>query len=82
MGTVFFLAELGDKTMLATITLATDNGLFGTWLGSTLGMVAADALAIVVGKALGDRLPEKAIRIGSSIAFVAFAIVMFIDAFK
>lgn len=82
VGTVFFLAELGDKTMLATITLATDNGLFGTWLGSTLGMVAADALAIVVGKALGDRLPEKAIRIGSSIAFVAFAVVMFIDAFK
>ena len=28
--TVFFLAELGDKTMLATITLATDHGLFGT----------------------------------------------------
>ena len=82
VGTVFFLAELGDKTMLATITLATDNGLFGTWLGSTLGMVAADALAIVVGKALGDRLPEKAIRIGSSIAFLAFAVVMFIDAFK
>jgi putative Ca2+/H+ antiporter (TMEM165/GDT1 family) len=68
--------------MLATITLATDNGLVGTWLGSTLGMVAADVLAIAAGKALGDRLPEKAIRIGSSIAFLAFAIVMFIDAFK
>ena len=40
VGTVFFLAELGDKTMLATITLATRGGLFGTWLGSTLGMVA------------------------------------------
>ena len=36
--------------MLATITLATDHGWFGTWLGSTLGMVAADALAIVVGR--------------------------------
>ncbi|MFM8528307.1 MAG: TMEM165/GDT1 family protein, partial [Ilumatobacteraceae bacterium] len=41
----FFLAELGDKTMLATITLATKEGVVGTWLGSTLGMVAADALA-------------------------------------
>ena len=49
----FFLAELGDKTMLATITLATDHGVVGTWLGSTLGMVAADALAIVVGQLLG-----------------------------
>ncbi|MEY2588820.1 MAG: Ca2+/H+ antiporter, family, partial [Acidimicrobiaceae bacterium] len=61
----FFLAELGDKTMLATVTLATDNGLFGTWLGSTLGMVAADALAIVVGQQLGARLPERAIKIGA-----------------
>src|SRR3712207_2720002 len=49
----FFLAELGDKTMLATVTLATKEGLFGTWLGSTLGMVAADALAIGVGLVLG-----------------------------
>src|SRR4051794_32973787 len=44
----FFLAELGDKTMLATITLATKEGLLGTWAGSTVGMVAADALAFVV----------------------------------
>ena len=55
----FFLAELGDKTMLATITLATTNGLFGTWVGSTAGMVAADALAILLGKQLGARLPER-----------------------
>jgi putative Ca2+/H+ antiporter (TMEM165/GDT1 family) len=82
VGTVFFLAELGDKTMLATVTLATSEGLVGVWAGSTLGMVAADALAIVVGKALGDRLPEKAIRIGSSIAFFVFAALMLIDALR
>lgn len=80
VGTVFFLAELGDKTMLATITLATTEGLFGTWLGSTLGMVAADALAIVVGRQLGARLPERAIRIGASIAFFVFAAILFVDA--
>ena len=56
VGFVFFLAELGDKTMLATITLATREGLFGTWLGSTLGMVVADALAIGVGRLLGHAL--------------------------
>lgn len=68
----FFLAELGDKTMLATITLATDNGWFGTWLGSTLGMVAADALAIGVGTVLGAKLPEKAVRYGAAALFFAF----------
>ena len=75
----FFLAELGDKTMLATITLATTEGVIGTWIGSTLGMVAADALAIVVGKQLGARLPERAIKIGAAAAFVAFGIVLLIE---
>ena len=77
---VFFLAELGDKTMLATVTLATEHGLFGTWLGSTVGMVAADALAIVVGRHLGTRLPEKAIRVGAALLFLAFAVWLFVEA--
>jgi putative Ca2+/H+ antiporter (TMEM165/GDT1 family) len=76
----FFLAELGDKTMLATITLATRHGWFGTWLGSTLGMVAADALAIVVGRALGRRLPEKAIRYGAAALFAVFGVWLLVDA--
>ena len=76
----FFLAELGDKTMLATITLATREGLFGTWLGSTVGMVAADALAIAVGQQLGSRLPDRAIRIGAAIAFVVFGVILLVEA--
>jgi Ca2+/H+ antiporter, TMEM165/GDT1 family len=80
VGTTFFLAELGDKTMLATITLATDYGPFGTWVGSTLGMVAADALAIVVGRALGKRLPERAIAIGAAVLFFVFGTWLGIEA--
>lgn len=76
VGTAFFLAELGDKTMLATITLATREGWFGTWIGSTLGMVAADALAIGVGALLGRALPERAIRIGAAILFFLFGIIL------
>jgi len=68
----FFLAELGDKTMLATITLATKESAVGVWAGSTFGMVAADALAIVVGQQLGTRLPERVIRIGAAVSFVVF----------
>jgi putative Ca2+/H+ antiporter (TMEM165/GDT1 family) len=80
VGGAFFLAELGDKTMLATITLATREGIFGTWLGSTVGMVAADALAIALGKALGARLPDQVVRIGAATAFFVFAAVLFFEA--
>ncbi|NNG18440.1 TMEM165/GDT1 family protein [Naumannella sp. ID2617S] len=72
----FFLAELGDKTMLATITLATRENWLGTWIGSTLGMVAADALAIVVGAVLGKKLPENVIKYGAAILFALFGLFM------
>jgi putative Ca2+/H+ antiporter (TMEM165/GDT1 family) len=82
VGFAFFLAELGDKTMLATITLATDHGLFGTWLGSTLGMVAADGLAIIVGQQLGTRLPERIIKIGAAVIFFGFGILLIVEGIR
>jgi Ca2+/H+ antiporter, TMEM165/GDT1 family len=78
----FFLAELGDKTMLATIALATREGLVGTWAGSTLGMVAADALAIGVGQLLGKRLPEKVVRWGAAALFVIFGAILVLQGLK
>jgi putative Ca2+/H+ antiporter (TMEM165/GDT1 family) len=78
----FFLAELGDKTMLATITLATTEGALGTWAGSTVGMVAADALAILVGKQLGSRLPDRVIKLGAVGAFVVFGLILLIQGIR
>jgi putative Ca2+/H+ antiporter (TMEM165/GDT1 family) len=80
IGVTFFLAELGDKTMLATITLATREGALGTWAGSTVGMVAADALAIVVGQQLGSRLPDRVVRLGSAALFVTFGVLLLLEA--
>jgi putative Ca2+/H+ antiporter (TMEM165/GDT1 family) len=69
VGGAFFLAELGDKTMLATVTLATQYGWFGVWLGATLSVIAVDAIAIIVGHRLGVRLPERAVRYGAAALF-------------
>jgi putative Ca2+/H+ antiporter (TMEM165/GDT1 family) len=80
VGVAFFLAELGDKTMLATVTLATRHGWVGVWVGSTLGMVAADALAIVIGRQLGARLPERAVRYGAAVLFTIFGGWLLVDA--
>lgn len=71
VATTFFLAELGDKTMISTVTLATKYPLLPVWLGSSLGMVVSDGLAIIVGQVLGAKLPERAIKIGAAIIFFA-----------
>jgi Ca2+/H+ antiporter, TMEM165/GDT1 family len=79
IGTAFFLAELCDKTMLATVTLATNHDPVGVWLGSTVGMVAADALAIAAGSLLGTRLPERAIKVFAAGAFVVFGAILVLE---
>jgi putative Ca2+/H+ antiporter (TMEM165/GDT1 family) len=78
----FFLAELGDKTMLATVTIASQQKSFvGVWLGSTVGMVIADGLAIIVGKVLGKKLPERAIKYGAALVFILSGIYTLVEAF-
>ncbi|BBZ34216.1 UPF0016 family membrane protein [Mycolicibacterium confluentis] len=75
----FVLAELGDKTMLATVTLAADRNWLAVWIGSTLGMVAADALAILVGAVAGKHLPERLIQIVASALFLLFGAYMVLE---
>jgi len=82
IGGAFFLAELGDKTMLATVTLATTQEPWGTWLGSTAGMVAADAIAIWIGSILGTRLPERGIKVFSAAAFVVFGTLLIAEGLR
>lgn len=79
IASAFFLAELGDKTMLATITLAADNDWLGVWIGSTLGMVVADGLAIIVGAVAGKHLPERVIQIGAAALFLLFGVFMLLQ---
>lgn len=76
----FFIAELGDKTMLTTITIAGQQQEFvAVWLGSTVGMVAADGIAIAVARNMRKRLPEKALRYSAAVVFIiSGAVTMFL----
>lgn len=73
----FFLAEMGDKTQLATIALATKfpSSPVGILMGTTTGMLIADAIGIIVGIVLCKKIPEKRIKLISAGAFIFFGLI-------
>jgi putative Ca2+/H+ antiporter (TMEM165/GDT1 family) len=73
-----FIAELGDKTMLATATLAAQENPVLVWLGATAGIILAGTLGVLVGHFFGTRLPERVTRIASAVLFAAFGLVLII----
>lgn len=75
----FVLAELGDKTMLATVALASDHNWAGVWIGATAGMVLADGVAIAVGAVLHKRLPEGFLHAMASVLFLLFGLWLLLD---
>jgi len=75
----FVLAELGDKTMLATVALASDHNWAGVWIGATAGMVLADGVAIAVGAVLHKRLPGRFLHGLASVLFLLFGLWLLVD---
>jgi putative Ca2+/H+ antiporter (TMEM165/GDT1 family) len=72
----FFLAEMGDKTQLATLALAARyQTVVPVWLGTTAGMMVADGFGILVGVVLGRRIPERLVKWGAALIFIAFGCV-------
>ncbi|KAA8969810.1 TMEM165/GDT1 family protein [Mycobacterium sp.] len=75
----FLLAELGDKTTLATIALASDNNWAGVWIGTTTAMVVGDGLAIAAGLLLHRRLPQRLLHVVASLLFLLCGLWMLFD---
>ena len=73
----FFIAELGDKTQLATIALAAQypQSSVPVLMGTTTGMLIADAIGIVIGVVLHKRLPERLVKFVSAGAFIVFGFI-------
>ena len=72
---LFFLAEMGDKTQIATIALgAKYSDVFSVTVGTTLGMMLANAPAVWVGQKFTKRMPIKWVHAIAAITFIAIGI--------
>jgi putative Ca2+/H+ antiporter (TMEM165/GDT1 family) len=70
-----FVAEWGDRTQLATITLSTANHPFGVILGATLGHAICAAIAVMAGKFVAGRLSERLLTALGGGLFILFGLV-------
>ncbi|WP_425447543.1 TMEM165/GDT1 family protein [Dethiothermospora halolimnae] len=76
----FFIGELGDKTQLTAMTLATDGKYpFFILVGTVTGMIGTSSLGIFVGRKVGEKIPELAIKLVSSGVFLFFGTLKLID---
>lgn len=76
----FIVAELGDKTMLASAALASTRSPVAVWIGGVAGVTVASGAAIVVGALLGRRLPADRLRLVSAVAFAVFGGLLLLEA--
>jgi len=71
----FFVAEMGDKTQVATMVLAARfDSLVAVVLGTTVGMLLADVPVVLIGKSAAARIPMQAVRIAAAALFAALGV--------
>ncbi len=74
---LFFLAEMGDKTQLATVALgAKYSSLAMVAIGTTLGMMAANVPAVLIGEKLAERFPVSKMRFVAAAIFALFGLLI------
>jgi Ca2+/H+ antiporter, TMEM165/GDT1 family len=78
----FFIAEIGDKTQLVTVSLAAaySQATILVVAGTCLGMLLANAPVVFLGKSFADRLPLRALHILASVLFIGLGAVFVVRA--
>lgn len=75
--TLVFLAELGDKTQLATMLLtAQTRAPLAVFLGAAAALVAGTLLAVAAGEAVARVLPLKYVKTAAGVAFIAIGVLL------
>jgi len=79
---VIFLAEMGDKTQLATMTMAAQSKKPWTvFISSALALAAVSAIGVLVGSLLGDFIPLEWVKRIAALAFIVIGILMLLGKF-
>jgi putative Ca2+/H+ antiporter (TMEM165/GDT1 family) len=79
---VIFLAELGDKTQLAVMTLAAQTQLpWAVLIGASVALVCVSAIGVAVGGILGEYLPLVWIKRAAAVAFIFIGVLILIGKF-
>ena len=74
---IIFLAEMGDKTQLAAMTMAAQTKKpWAVFVGASLALAAVSALGVIVGGVIGDYVPLEWVKRGAAVAFILIGILM------
>lgn len=80
---LFFLAEMGDKTQLATVALGAQfQSILAVTIGTTAGMMAADGLAVFLGEKFAEKVQMNKVRFFAAMLFFMFGIVALFQAMR
>ena len=79
---VIFLAEMGDKTQLAAMTMAAETKKpWAVFIGASVALAGVSALGVLVGAMLGNCVPLEWVKRIAAIAFIIIGILMMLDKF-
>lgn len=74
---IIFLAEMGDKTQLAAMTMAAQTKKpWAVFVGASLALAAVSALGVIVGSVIGDYVPLEWVKRVAAIAFIFIGVLM------
>ncbi len=79
---VIFLAEMGDKTQLAALTMAAQTRRpWSVLIGASLALACVSAIGVLVGSILSDYLPLEWIKRGAAVAFIVIGTLILLGKF-
>ena len=74
---IIFLAEMGDKTQLAAMTMSAQTKKpWAVFIGSSLALTAVSALGVVVGSVIGEYVPLEWVKRIAAVAFIIIGVLM------